>query len=588
MNWKTISKNETIIWLILLVFSLYCTCKMAFFCLSGGILNPDCSLYLISALKYAGIDYWNLARPEELFYTPIISFLTSLIFRLGLVDKAAIIIVTSILCFLSYIGVFFLLKIRFNSLLSLTGVVIYGSTSVIIFNLSKGLIDIPAISISIWALYFGILAIDKNPKYFLISFPLLVIGFFTKYISGFILPLLFLYYLMDRDFIISLDNLISDRQLFKENMMNYIHSKEFLYIIISIIISLILAYIICKTLILDFGGSLTFFVQTVNTLNINNFDSTGNLFNMDKSYYIDEFSKILFEKNAFRPLLTGLLYGIFGISIVVTIVNFIKYNSQIKDPKKLFKTKHFEKILGVMFCLSVFGMFYGFTVLLNNIFSNICFLASIIILHSLLKRHVDNDTCLKLTLVYFSFFIVYLIFLSLYPIKLPRYAIPLIVPFVCIIVWSLDTILNLLTNGFKELTCNINNSYSKKSNYLLIIILIIFLVSTLTFIAPMEYERSNNVYQEVLYKGYSNDLVDACDHILANDSNYHSKTFASFPNSSRTIMWYLKTNVTIIDEKEPNLVDYDNSTYLILYKDLDLNNYNKIKKCGDFNIYYHK
>lgn len=231
---------------------------MAQFCLSGGILNPDVSLYLITGLKYAGMDFYNILNPEHIYYTPIISFLSSLLFRLGLVDKAAIIIVTSILCFLSYIGLYMLLKLRFNSLLSLAGVILYGSTSIIIFNLSKGLIDIPSISISIWALYFGIIAIDKDPKYFLIAFPLLVIGFFTKYIAGFILPLIFLYYFMNKNIVNCLDDLISDKTLFKSKFKQYIFSKELKYIVVAIFISLILTIIICKTLILDYGGYLTF------------------------------------------------------------------------------------------------------------------------------------------------------------------------------------------------------------------------------------------------------------------------------------------------------------------------------------------
>jgi len=93
------------------------------------------------------------------------------------------------------------------------------------------------------------------------------------------------------------------------------------------------------------------------------------------------------------------------------------------------------------------------------------------------------------------------------------------------------------------------------------VILVIVLISTLSFVVPMEYERLNDVYQEVLYKGYSNDFVDVCDYIADTDSNYHSKTFVSFSNSSRTIMWYLNVNVTILDEENPNLTDYDNSTY---------------------------
>ena len=577
--------KEIICWFILILFSLFCTLKMADFCLSGGILNPDVSLYLISGLKYAGMDHFNIANPKDLYYTPIISFLSSLIFRMGFVDKAAIIIITSILCFLSYIGIYLFLKTRFNCLLSLTGVIIYGSTSVVIFNLSKGMIDIPAMSISIWALYFAILAIDKNPKFFLISFPLLVIGFFTKYIAGFILPLILMYYMMNRDFIGNVDNLISDRTLLKSKIRNYLSSDEFKYIVISIIISIILTVIICKTLILDFGGHLSFFQQSVDTFNMQN-NNAASILIPDKSYYLDNFHIILFQKQNFALILSNLLYGIVGIAVIIVAIKVILNKKDENQKGNLFKTGHFKMILTALFIALLIGSFIGFKILENNMISNICFLASILILHSILKNNM-NEKCLSSTLLYFAFFGVYFIFLSLYTIQISRYSLPLVIAFICIVVWSLDTILSSLTHGLNGAKCEYKMNYSKLSNVILVILIILFLVTTITFITPMKYERSNDVYQEVLYKGYSNDLVDACSYIKQTDSDYHSKTFAAFPNSSRTIMWYLNVNVTVIQEDDPDLIDYDNSSYLILYENVTMNNYHLMHNCGDFNIYCH-
>lgn len=586
MNWAKLNFNKEIIcWTILILFSLFCTLKMAHFCLSGEILNPDVSLYLISALKYAGIDYFNIARPEDLYYTPVISFLTSLIFRLGFVDKAAIIIVTSILCFLSYIGLYLFLKIRFNPLLSLAGVVIYGSTSVVIFNLCKGLIDIPSLSISIWALYFGILAIDKNPKYFLISFPLLVIGFFTKYTAGFILPVILLYYLMNREFIDNLYELFSDRTLLKSKIKDYLSSIEFKYIAISIMVSLILTIIICKTLILDFGGHLSFFQQSVNTFNMPNSDNAASVMISDKSYYLDSFQYILYYRQTLGPLFSNLLYGIFGISIVITIIKLIRNGKEENSASGLLKTRQYQ-ISIILFVILLIGSFIGFKILENNMISNICFLGSVIFLHHILKNYIDEE-CLSSTLLYFAFFITYFIFISLYSVKTLRYALPLVMAFICIVVWSLDTIFTSLTYGLDGVKCKFKIDYSKLSNIILVILIVMFLVSTIAYIAPMKYEKSNTLYQEVLYKGYSNDLFDACNYIKDTDSDYHSKTFASFQHSSRTIRWYLNENVTVIQEKDPDLINFDNATYLILYENRTLNNYHLLRNCGDFNIYYH-
>ncbi len=47
--------------------------------MSGGKLNPDMALYSITGLKYAGIDYYNIIDPFDVYSTPIISFLTSFV-----------------------------------------------------------------------------------------------------------------------------------------------------------------------------------------------------------------------------------------------------------------------------------------------------------------------------------------------------------------------------------------------------------------------------------------------------------------------------------------------------------------------------
>ena len=105
--------------------------------------------------------------------------------------------------------------------------------------------------------------------------------------------------------------------------------------------------------------------------------------------------------------------------------------------------------------------------------------------------------------------------------------------------------------------------------------------------APIEYDRSNDVVYALNYMGFKGDLVDACDFILNNDSDYHNETFASYYHHSRIIRWHLNVNLTILDEGDPNLVDFDNTTYIILSDNVDFKNYHIIKNCGDFNVYRH-
>ena len=582
MNFSALNlnKEDWICLIVLIVFSLLCTVKMMMFTMSGCILDPDIAIYLLSGLKYAGLDVYGVAYPQDLFYTPTISFLTSLIFRMGYVDKNAIVFVTAFFSFIGYIGLYYLLKNRFSSLLSLTGVVIYGSFLLVIFNISKGLVDIPAVSLSIWVLVFAVMAIDKDPKYFLIAFPLLVLAFFTKYTAGFILPLIILYYFMKRNIVDTFDCLISDRTLFKQKLKGYLSSKEFKYIIYAILISLILTAVICKTLILDFGGSLSFFDQSVNTFNGNSISKLSIDYVSDKSYYLDRLTDMLFGSRDISPILAGLAYGICGLGILVKV---IKNRSIFKSKKESFKTRHLDKVLIVLSVLLILLSLFTFKPHPNHMIANISLLIALTFIYSILEKYEIDNKILSLDLLFFAYLMVNFIFTALYPIKVERYALPFVPPIVYFIILGLE--------GIVEDIRSIKLSKLKLNKVIPIILIAIFMFSTASFMAPIEYERTNDVIYALNYYGFKGDLDDACDFIIENVSDYHNESFASFNHHSRIIRWYLNVNVTAIDEHDHNLTKFDNSTsYLILSEDsklINLTNYHKIKNCGDFNIYRH-
>ena len=573
-NELSLNKKDWICLAIVIIFSLLCTAKMMMFTMSGCILDPDIALYLLSALKYAGLDSFNVAYPEDLFYTPIISFLTSLIFRMGYVDKNAIIIVTSILSFLGYVGLYCLLKRRFDSLLSLTGVAIYGSILLVIFNISKGMVDIPCLSLSIWALLFAIMAIDDDPKYFFVAFPLLTIAFFTKYTAGFTLPLIILYYCMKRDIVGKFDCLLSDRETFKQEFKSYLHSKEFKYIIISLLASLVLTVIICKTLILDFGGSLTFFDQSVNTFNGHSFSKSGVDHVSSKSYYVKRFTDMLFGSSDHSLALAWLAYGICGLGLAI---KFIKNFSILKSEKEPFKTRYLNKALIISCFVLLFVSFLTFKVIPNHMACNISILIALTFVYSILEKYDFDNKIVSLDLLFLACFLINFIFASLYGIKVERYALPFVPPIIYFIVLGLEGIVEAVDfNGLSKL---------RLDTIIPIIIIILFMTSTACFLAPIEYERTNDVIFALNYQGFKGDLSDACDYIKNNVSDYHNETFASNYHHSRIIRWYLNVNVTVLDKKDPGLHEFDNTTYAILSEDLNLTNYHKIKNFGDFDIY---
>ena len=575
-NELNLNKEDWLCLAVLIIFSLLCTAKMMLYTMSGCILDPDIAIYLLSGLKYAGLDYFSVAYPEDLFYTPVISFLTSLFFKMGYVDKNAIIIVTSFFSFMGYIGLYYLLKNRFDSLLSLTGVIIFGSFLVVIFNISKGMLDIPVVAISIWVLIFAIMAIDRDPKYFLVAFPLLVIAFFVKYVAGFTLPLILFYYCMKRNIVDEFDCILSDKSQFKQKLRRYLSSREFKYIVLSILVSLILAVVICKTLILDFGGTLSFFGQSVNTFNGYDFSTSGINFDSDKSFYLDRITNILFGSSDHSQRLAILVYGICAIGMAIKAITNL---SKFKAEKRQFQTKHLDKILIAVSVILIFISFLTFKKIPNHMISNICLLIAFTLVYSILEKFDFDNKILSLDMLFLTYFMINFIFASLYATKVDRYALPFIPPIVYFVILGLEGIVENI--NFRGL------SRFKLDKVIPIILIIIFMSSTLSFIAPIEYERSNDIIYAMQYHGFKGDLDDVFDFIINNDSDYHNKSFASYYHHSRIIRWYLNVNVTILDEGDPNLEDFDNTTYIIISGENDFKNYHKIKNCGDFNIYYH-
>ena len=129
--------------------------------------------------------------------------------------------------------------------------------------------------------------------------------------------------------------------------------------------------------------------------------------------------------------------------------------------------------------------------------------------------------------------------------------------------------------------------FSRRSAIVPIIVILVLLVSTVCFFGPMEMNNQNELYPDVIKRGFINDFEDACEFIKNNDSDYHNKTFATTNHFARTARWYLNTNVTLFNPDKNHVKDYDNATYLILNSNRNYHNYHVIERCGDFNIYLH-
>ena len=189
--------NETkLSFLFILLFSSIITILLIWINTSQEILGSsyrDVYFYLIEALRFSGYsiggyDYVN-------YLSPLIPFLTSLLFRLGFVNETSIFAVTGIFYILGVLGFYSLLKLRFRNLMAILGAIIYAGLSINLLWVANGTIDIPSVSLTILSIYFFVLGIEKNQKYLYLAFPLAILGFFAKYTAGLAIPLMILYIL---------------------------------------------------------------------------------------------------------------------------------------------------------------------------------------------------------------------------------------------------------------------------------------------------------------------------------------------------------------------------------------------------------
>ena len=581
--------------LAIVILSILCFIKLTEFANAGGILHPDSALYLINSLKYAGMDYYNIVKPKEIYFSPVISFLTSILFRLGLFDKIAIVIVSMSLAFAGYVGMYILFKTRFNPVLSFLGVALFGCSSIVIYNLPQGLIDLPFVSLSVWALVFAIAAIDKNPKYFLISIPLIVLAIFTKYTAGYMIPIIFLYYVMKRNFVGNVDCLISNPSEGKRILMDYLKSREVKYILLSIGICVVLGIIICKTLIIDVGGSLSFLGATANTFNGHQYNINSPIYTPDKFHYLFEFPVSFYQYRRGGLKFVYGLCAIFLAGFVICIINIIRNREAFTESKKHFRTRFFKVLLWIVLVLSLFASAFAFLKLSNHLISNVALLVAITVFYGLLQKYEIPEDKVSLDLLMVAYFLVYFIFLSLYTLKDRRYALPFVPPFIYMVLWGFNSIMKLINNRFgnsvsiKENIFEADNKkkYTRLATALPVILIILLLVSTTVFLVPQEFEKSNKYFIAIHHKGYVSDLMDVCDFIKENDTNYQKKSFATLDHAERQTRWYLQHNVFKLKDNSTMISEYNRTTYVILNGTQKMDNYHEYYNAGDYVLYRH-
>ena len=175
--------------IILIAFAIIFTIYLLEVQIRIGVIYWDVYLYLNNALMFAG-----LGDGYKIYLSPLIPFLTSLLYRAGFVCQASLYSVTGLIFILGIYGMYLLLNLRFTHLKSFAGAIIFTSCSVVLPWAVSGALDVPAVCFSIWTIFLAVYGLEKNNKAIYFIFPAAALAFLTRYTSGLlILPLLFLF-----------------------------------------------------------------------------------------------------------------------------------------------------------------------------------------------------------------------------------------------------------------------------------------------------------------------------------------------------------------------------------------------------------
>ena len=546
---------------IIFIFALVLTGVIVYLNSTHAILGHsyrDVYFYLIEALRMSGVNIGGYAYVNYL--PPFIPFLTSLLFRLGFVSETSIFITTGFFFFIGILGIFKLLRLRFNNFYAFFGSFLYATLLINIKWVGNGTLDIPFVALMIWALYFFIQGMEKNQKYFYLAFPFGVLSFFTKYTGAIIFGVMILYFM--------------SRTRIAFNIKKYF-KNIFGGVIAGIITSIpFFAYFFLNNIPLGFINQ----AQEVSSESSISSTHAGQLVGNDLFFY---FKGLIYDISANDYVIGVCVLAIFIIGVILTIYMFggTFKNSyfKIKDTTSLiYKYPVPAKVFFVFIIISFIMVILSFFTasLFSFIYSELLLFSGMFILaYSMTKVIINYDGVdnvwlstypyLAINIAMAGLFLSYLIFFSAHLTKADRYFTSMAPGFVFLVTLVVEILLNRI-KGIKIKKFNLK--------YIIpIFIMILMLFATVDYL-----------------DGYSDEgLVinerDAASWMVDKDGSIYS-------DRGPIYAWYLQKEVKyptnyrdsylLNQELVNNSVDY----YIGMDK-VNLTNYVQIKEFGHVTVY---
>ncbi len=490
------------------------------FTMNIGIFCSDVYVYLVNGLYYSGE---NISANKDLWLTPLISVLTSLFFDLGLKNQISIFIVTGILAIIGNIGLYILFRLKFNKILSFLGVMVYSTFSLNLIWLANGSIDIPAVSLMIWTVLFGIIAIDKNPKFYLLTILMFFLGFLIRYTVILILPVLLIYFIYKKKYRSSW--------------------SEIKYLLIPVIAVGVITAIVLVALYIMNGEvtALTLGVELIKgehgspnnpAYNTNIFYYAQNFFNFLGSSGVTFFDVEFFKRNPQlnNPTIISMIYGII---LIVGGIIAVKDNANGKFSKKY---------LGLTIILAILTA--GSFVALDSTPTIILLLITMIV-----ARKTFKSSNYDLSLMFLTWLLINFIFFSHVEFKVNRYFIPCLPAIAYFIVYGIYKIQEHIKINKKIIP---------------IILTAALLISAFTFVCGVE---NTDVFLGPQEMG---------EYIVDEHPDYKDVKVSS--NTIRPYKWYLEQKIYAVKSNQLDLLSKYNITYYISNEHIDhIDNFTEIK-----------
>ncbi len=572
--------------LYLLAFSIFITIALIYINSTTNMLGRfylDAYFYLIQSLRYSGYHIGGYAFIN--YFPPLVPFLTSLLFRLGIVGDYSIFAVAGIFYIFAVLGVYYLLKLRFEDKLAAIGAFFYGSLSINIMWVANGTIDIPSVALSIWALYTFILAIEKNQKYFYLAIPLAVLSFFAKYIGGLIIPIMIIYVLSKKDIF--------------GNICKYI--KHFIggtLLSFIFIIPFLAHYYINK---IPFG----FLNQAANISDVSNKVSSAvaTVPHNDLLYYLFFIPRFVCRQVPLIGIpiviaaIVGVIYIVFRFrkSLLINDFNIGNKLSLSFLPKiKLHKNIYYCGLFGsiILFLVSfLLASKVSFIILEAVFFIGVLIFA---ISFNSIFNDFDKYKWFNYDITMFVWFFSYLVFFSSHLVKADRYFIVFAPSFVALIISSLNITIehldlysaflrkNYINDKSSKITTQIkvklaiwNDKYNL-SRLIPVVFICIFLITNIGYLAMDKHDT------------LVDDEKNTSLWIKNNIPNYDKVTI--WADRGPIYTWYLGTEVHYRKDAM-NLTDLslflneNNATYYISLGNKNLEGFKSIKQIGEVTVY---